>query len=92
MLPRFYLLLIDCPDEAQLHLLSRQHQQDWTLCIGVDTLDGEEAVILGSALLAPLLRTFQKSAVNLHFGLTFLIQGQSRRLADPLADVDELLE
>ena len=45
MLPRFYLLLVDCADEAQLDLLCRQHEQHWLLRVGVDTLNREKALV-----------------------------------------------
>lgn len=49
-------------------------------------------MVLRLAVLAPLLRTFEKSTVNLHFGLTFFIQGHCCGLANSLAYVDEHLE
>lgn len=89
MLPGVDLLLVDCPDEAEFYLFGRQHQHHRSLRIAVISLDREERVLRKIA--TRHARAVQELTVNPGLASIF-VQGRCRRLPDPLANLQQLLE
>ena len=70
MLPRFDVLLLYCTNEAQLDLFGGQHKHHRLLGVGVDALDGEEALQPG--VFTGWERAIEELAVDLEFASLFV--------------------
>ena len=89
MLPRLDPLLVDCSNEAELHLFGRQHQHYGELRITVISLNGEEAMLC--RITTGNARALQELAVYLGLASGF-VQGRCCRLSHALANLQQLLE